>query len=177
MPYTYRLFVHGNVFFNDKTISKFISLVLNGFQLSATDTLAILKEPLKELFLIRLANYRLKWGLKAMSYHKFCSFEANKISFDVREFIERYLHKNKKFNDLKEFSNVITAYRGKVKADCRSQINGHDFTDLLSWLIKESTGHEVMNPEVVRRSLTGCLEKNTLLQEGLFIRLISRLQV
>lgn len=159
--------------FNEETMDKFSSLVVKGLRHSPANVLAILAEPLQELFLIRLANHILKLGLKAMPFSKHCVFKGNRIDFDREEFVARYLHKNSKHTEMGKFELTIKQYRKDLREDCRFQINGHDFIEMLAWLVRVLTGAAI-DSEMICSSLTACLESKALMGEHLFISLRER---
>lgn len=163
--------------FNERIMGKYISLVLNGFPYSPAQTLCILAQPLQELFLIRLVNYTLNYGLKAMPFNKCCKIEYDRIRFDRNEFVKRYLHKGNKYNDCDRFNKTAQQLRKLFCPDCRFQINGHDFIELFAWLIKALKERVAVDSEFVGRSLTACIEKEIVTREQLFVLLMARLQV
>jgi len=162
--------------FNVPTIDKFLKIIVRGFPKSATVVLQELAEVLQELFLIRLANKLMEFSLKHISWERCCSLVGLQLSFDVSEYIGRYLNTRGRRTQIEEFTFVINEWRVKLSEDPRHQIQGHDFIEFLTWYIYKHRGVKEVNDEaVIQRSLLGCIERTQLMQEPLFQTLLTRI--
>lgn len=100
--------------FNEKTMTKFLEMVLGGFPRSAREVLLELSKILPEFFLIRLANKLLNLNMKWIDIDRCCECINCKICFNAIDYIERCLHKSLKFSKKKEFLSKIKEYIKKI---------------------------------------------------------------
>lgn len=161
--------------FEEEHIDKYFSIVLSGFQVSPNTLILCFTRVLSELFLVRLANEVLKSNLSLVRFQRCCTLDGDNIIFDSNEFITRYLHSNNKHALKEELLSTIEHYREKLDADPRYNIHGHDFVDLMSWYLRgKGVAQAISAPEVVERSLYGCIEVQELIKYPMFKVLLTR---
>lgn len=162
--------------FNENVIGKFLSIVLMNTS-EAPDILMNKFIPiLQKLFVIRMANKKLGWGMKWLSFDRTCKLLDGEIIFSESEFIRRYLLKNGCIKNYKQFNSEVAQLSKKFKPECRYQIRGHDFISLLRWYLIKSIGlkDSIKNDKVCERSIFGCIELTDIDDEGLFKNLLCR---
>ncbi len=161
--------------FEEEHIGKFFSIVLSGFHVSPGALIVCFSLVLTELFLIRLANEVLQSNMTLVKFHRCCTLDGNNIIFDIDEFVTRYLHSNSKHELREKLLATIEDYRTKLDADPRFNIHGHDFINLMSWYLRrKGVASPLSDPEVVERSLFGCIESQGLINYPMFKTLLTR---
>lgn len=163
-------------FFNHWHFEKVFSLV---FGKEITDLQAIMgsiASVLQELFLIRLANHLLNLKFGCMTMTACCQIEELEIKFDSSEYLKRYLNKNSGYSQIKSIEQKVEECRRLLRLDCREQMHGHDFLDLLSWYIRKAGLAQRCDDVSISRTLFACLEASKLSTEGLFLTLQHRIQ-
>ncbi|MEO7859477.1 MAG: DUF4435 domain-containing protein [Nitrospirales bacterium] len=163
-------------FFNNWHLSKLFSLVL-GRQIENTqaiqDNIAAI---LQELFLIRLANHLLGLGFGCMTMTSCCQIKGGKITFDLTEYMKRYMSKNGGYSHRSAFDRKIDECRAVQLPDPRQQMHGHDFLDLLAWYIRKSYSMQHFNEVSLKSALMASLEASKLTSENLFVSILCRVQ-
>lgn len=81
---------------DEAVLQKFLTLVVDGFKMTAREVLEAMLPVLRELFTVRLANRVLSLGLSELSFEKCCSVKGRTITFDLDEYVTRYLNKSGK---------------------------------------------------------------------------------
>ena len=76
--------------FNERCIGKTLNFMIAGFPLSAGDLLDQLADVLQELFLIRLANEKLHWGMVNINIKNYTGWKRRHISFDRSRYIVNF---------------------------------------------------------------------------------------
>jgi len=164
--------------FKENCMDKYFKLCLQGFSVNVNEIMDCLSKVLQEVFLIRLANKVLGLNMTWITFDRCCSVSDKGIILDVDDYITRYLNSNGWPVKKKEFFAVIEDWRPRLRNDCRCQMNGHDFMELLAWFIsKHGIDRRLYDTEVVCRSLYGCIEIEDLKSEMLFKNLVSRVRV
>ena len=129
-------------FFDIAVMKKLFDLFLLEFKFKPVFVLDQLRNVLQELFVIRIVNEHHQWRmtkLRAKKMHECLQCNCDgKIHFDVDQFINKYLCKNKKHSKKSCFCNDIEKKRNLLTDECRNQMNGHDFIGLLNWYMKEN---------------------------------------
>lgn len=163
-------------FFDELVLRKFIRFCLEGFPLDAAKLMITLQPVLAKLFFVRLTNWLLDLRLTALSFDRCCSIKHRGIAFDLVDYIKRYLHKNGRAAEFESFFKVVNEYRKKGEAvEPRIKMHGHDFTELLAWLIKALTPKaDIQGSAAVGKILRTCVEIRWLRQQGLFAELCAR---
>jgi hypothetical protein len=159
--------------FNEEFIDKFLDMVLGGFPLSALDLLARMAPVLTRVYLMRLANEALQWGMRWVTPDGELKVQGKRISFDEDAFIEKYLTRNGKGGAADEFRAALRNLEANLDPDERHSIRGHDFTKLLlqaARKMKARTRVEKDHDAFVG-ILLGCLESHSLEDQPLFARL------
>lgn len=163
-------------FFTQNAIDKFLSLVVRKRPENPDHILESFRPILEELFLIRVANRILGLGLSEQEFEGCCSLRSGRATFDVDEYIKRYLAKNSAMGEKCRVYDTIERFRPRLGEDPRMQMDGHDFVGLLTWYIRS---HGVIasyqKRAAVGRSLYGCLEARVLADEPLFRTLLERI--
>lgn len=162
--------------FNDNCLNKFLSLYIFRFTYSAKHILDSISRPLQELYLVRLANEFFKYGLKWMSFERCCNIDNGNVTFDLSDFVNRYLSKNSMLHIEQRFLSCIETLRTKLTSEPRFQIRGHDYTAIFSWYLKKhGVSQNLANKDAVCRTLCICIDYEQLLQEPLFKELLLRI--
>ena len=121
---------------NAHTVRKAITLL--GFDVSNADIqslMASLTKALRELFVMRAANQQLGWGMKFVIFTRCCEIVDRSIVFDRVLATERYLHKNIRYSERRDFQSACDELRLVHLADQRQCVHGHDYVELLGWYL------------------------------------------
>jgi hypothetical protein len=160
---------------NERVVDKFLNLVITGFPQDAHTIFDNIIPALEEIFLIRLANQILKFGIGLIPIEKCCAIALKGFNFDFDEFIKRYLNKGGKYAEKDIFIRTVNAYRRNGRSDPRLRIHGHDFTYLLNKYInkiKKPKTHQDLDSFV--RAFFGTLEISDIDNTNLFKELTKR---
>ena len=164
--------------FNENCMDKYFRLCIQGFSINVNETMDCLSKVLQEVFLIRLANKLLGLNMTWITFERCCKVGDGSIIFDVDDYITRYLNSNGWPVEKRKFVDFIEDWRPRLKKECRCQMHGHDFIELLAWFIsKHGIERNLYDTDVVCRSLYGCVEIDDLKSGMLFSNLLSRVEV
>jgi hypothetical protein len=167
--------------FDSNIIEKFLRLALGKDDLEAVNILTNISPILEEMFLLRAANQSLSYGMEWLAPASlrgcFKRRKGGQIEFDSKDFVEKYLNKNKRYSEKSAFLDKVKELRNKNISEIRNKIRGHDFIDLFCWYIdpylpKDKKGFS--DPEIVLGTLRCCLDVDYLMQEKLFQELTRR---
>ena len=163
-------------YFESRILRKFLRFCVGDFLLDESELVAVVQPVLEKLFFIRLANFLLDLCLTELSFDRCCLFREKTIAFDVDDYVQRYLHRNRKADRLSEFWQVVAQHeRDAAALDTRMKMHGHDFTELLAWLIKSvKPKTEIRTADAVARVLRACVDPRSLRSYGMFDALYSR---
>jgi hypothetical protein len=162
--------------FNDVTLNKFLKLVIRSFPLTGNQVIDIVQPILIKLFLFRVANNILRWGLKPVPYLNACRLRDGAIVFNWEKHTVDYLRTKNRLKDRVIFESQVSSLESKRLADARKMINGHDLTWLLTWFIR-SVKKKSTTPgfDQTDGPLMSCIEAVNLSSEALFSNLEARL--
>jgi hypothetical protein len=163
-------------FFNSDSVGKLLRLALPSFPKTADRVLVEIRPVLEDLFVVRMANASLKWGLTGVNYEKCCQLVAAGVNFDSDKCITRYLQANSRHEDKIAFLAAVSVSRQRLTSDPRVQIHGHDFVNLLAWYVRQHKGFKSVRRDVVERALFATAESSQLMKERLFQSLVKRLR-
>lgn len=154
-----------------RTMQKFISLVLGSFPLSADQVMGDLIGVLEEVFLMRLTNEALGWGMKWIPFVKYVQFDGH-IIFAADLFTKAYILKNSRWDQRAEFDCKRKELQASSQEDPRRRIRGHDLMDVLYYVTKKlKSSRRFGNVETFQGAYTGCLETQDIRDEVLFQRI------
>lgn len=163
--------------FEETTLGKFLSLVLGAPSVDPRTTLSNLTDPLKELALIKAARQVLALVCPLVDFRKYLRIDDDRVLFDRGRFIRNSLIAAALGKRETSLLAKIEELRPRLPADPRQYINGHDFIDILTWYFgKKKLFRGRGDGDYVFRSLLGCVEHRTLIEEPLFKALLTRLQ-
>jgi hypothetical protein len=162
--------------FNERTLSKVFRLVAKGFSKGADIVLTQIRGPLEAAFLVRMANQDLGLGCEMPDVHRFCAYDSKKdeITFRENDYITTMIRSRMK-DGVQQVVQFVKERRPRLKPDPRLQVHGHDFSQLLSWFVRQHAGFKSMHPTTIPDSLTACIECAWLVNESLFKELLRRL--
>ena len=141
---------------SEEAIEKLFMLGIRRLPYAVKTLLANCVEVLQEVFLIRAANEKLSWKMQWMDFVTCCSIESDFVVFNRDEFIKRYLNKNNRNTEFKEFISVCEELRGIRVETFKHRIRGHDFYELMGWYISKKSGkrgNKYRDPEVIRTAV------------------------
>jgi hypothetical protein len=131
---------------------------------------------LQKLFVLRCTNVALGWGMQWLEPWKCCEIRENRLLFDEGEFINRYLSKNGRLSQKKEYDASLAEIRARAGAEPHLAIRGHDAYQVLGWFLKKTGLKEELCAEIVLQSLArSACRIDELLQYPLFQSLQMRL--
>jgi hypothetical protein len=168
--------------FNVRIIEKFLRFVVRKFPQTADDLLRDMSIILQDIFLIRVSNEILHWGMKWIDFCKYVSYKKNVLIFTKDDFIHSYLSKNSRLSEKNEFVAILKEVKKILLVDARHNIRGHDFTYLLYCIIRmyakrlgndrRGKAADFANCETCDGALRGCAEVRDIECEPLFQELL-----
>lgn len=108
---------------------------------------------LRDLYLLRLADRELSWNLAWLTPDRCMKFQSGCVSLDLHTLIERILLSNCRGDQKSKFESTIDRWRKKVAGDCRQYIHGHDFVQMLVWVISKRGRKEFATEDAISRIL------------------------
>jgi hypothetical protein len=119
--------------FSDEAVGRFLRSVCRLIDCPVDELLKSYACVLQALFLVRLANRRLGWCLERPQkpLSTWCACTGHELRFDIENYIDRYLAKNKRSSSKREFIAAVDESKKELGSDVRRQMNGHDFAELL----------------------------------------------
>jgi hypothetical protein len=145
-------------------------------QIKGEEVLAEMTSILETLFGIRVASYRLGWGLKWISPEGDLEYKNEILAFDHASYLNKYLNTKGKLNAKSDFQVAVDTVRSMFLSDHRMQIRGHDYVELLTWYMRKRA-YKVFHKyssEIVRHLLLSHLRKEDLTSEALFATLLTK---
>jgi len=155
------------------TIQKFVSLVLSGFAMSPATIIDQCVPVLQAVYLVRVANQALSWGMEWVDFTKYVRIEGG-VVFGREDFVKAYLLKNRKWSRRAEFEEKVAELRSRLNPDFRRRIRGHDVIKLLHCVCRKlKPKRRFGDAGTLQGAITGCLEAQELSKENLFCRLLA----
>ncbi len=147
-------------FFDAVPIEKFFELVLHGFPIEPTELLNQMAPVLEMAFYARLANEQFGLRCDWLDISRCCKIEGNRVRFDAASWVKRYLQKCSQYDCLNRFKTKMKEFERRRNADPRLQMHGHDFMNLLGWMITKLKNRFGLfrDPECLARALIACVE-------------------
>lgn len=106
---------------------------------------------LRQLSSFRLANARLKWGLRHLSFERDLDLLRDfSIEFDRDSFIRRYLQQDGKLRERDAFEKAASDAAAQLPVECYKAAHGHDFVALLGWFELKAVREVRQDDEVAR---------------------------
>jgi hypothetical protein len=162
--------------FTEQSISKFITLCCHRTDWPVDTIMESLSSVLQELFAYRFANEELSWGMDWLNGSTCMEINGWQIVFDSKEFVARFLNKNKRGRTKRDFLTAVAKLRKTFMSDPRYQMHGHDFIESLAWYLRaKNIRGQKATPESVLLCLTMSVNSQNLNQERMFQRLVGRL--
>ena len=164
--------------FNAAVLERFFRLYVRKEEYTAAKFTAAVREVLREGFLMRATNQRLKLARSWLELVGQCEVGVAKVAFDSDDFVYKYLNKGSKTGMIKNFKEQLAEFRTAVgTADDRHCINGHDFVALLARYIHQLVSNKrLADPDAVERQIIAHLDFSALAEEPLFKRLMERVR-
>jgi hypothetical protein len=108
---------------------------------------------LQQLYLLRLAAFEAGWAINWLSFDRCLIVIRGEMVFDLHEYVHRLLLANNRYADIAAFIARSEAWQSKCVGDPRNQIRGHDFVDLLAWVIGNFNGVKSFASELAVRRI------------------------
>lgn len=100
------------------------------------------------LYAARLADRELELNLTWVEFEKSLTFKGGVLLFNFDSYISKVLNKNAKMPNLKIFMDKSKEWLSRCRdADHKMAIRGHDFVQLLAWVIKNGRGNTAWGSE------------------------------
>lgn len=100
--------------FNAAVLERFFRLYVRKDDYTAAKFMAAVHEVLREGFLMRATNQRLKLALSWLEIEGQCDVGDAKVALDSDDFVYKYLNKGSKTGMMKDFKEQLTAFRTAV---------------------------------------------------------------
>lgn len=118
-------------------VKKFLMVTLGGFPMSAGHFITRAISILERVFVIRLANEQLRWGMEWVDFTRFVDIDGDDMAFREEVFIRTYLQKNNKWTQRDQFKKSIEDARMSLQRDLGRRIRGHDLAELVFLMVKK----------------------------------------
>lgn len=119
-------------------------------------------EALKSLYALRLADRELDLRMAWVPLKRYLTQEESSISLDYHSYVNALLNKNGRMADKDTFLDSAKRWAGQFSNEHRLCIRGHDFTELLAWVVNKFNGVAGFgNPEVISRAFVIAAKGNT----------------
>lgn len=100
-----------------------------------------LTSTLSDLYAMRLADRKLSLNLRWIPFESCLSHRGGVVSLSMEDYVDRLLTANGKGKEKEKFQNEVAQFRIFLSGyDCRDHIRGHDFVDMLAWVIRRFRG-------------------------------------
>lgn len=162
-------------FFEKDIINKLNTRILCKHKLLDRKHYDFIVMTLVELFKIRYINSRPIWQLKYLSFDKLLQYTKGEFNFDCDEYLKRYLSKNSRISEYEIFASQLKSIKIPNTEDIRCYIHGHDFLELLCYVLNCLSGKQ-MYPcqESVLSILKASSDYNKIICEPMFEALNER---
>ena len=144
-----------------RCLQRALNLAFPRVPLSAAELIVTIMPILVELFLIRFANVTLNLALTWLEIERFCSMKRGVLNFDREDYVRSYLAGGASTSRRQDFDNEVARLRALLNPDDRFQVNGHDFTALLSVIFRsfgsKAADREKARPDAISVTLVCCL--------------------
>ncbi|MGW2552472.1 hypothetical protein [Streptomyces sp. NPDC001635] len=147
---------------NEATLKKYLSLGLHGaLGLDAPTVMATLEPVLEELFLMRATNLASGRNMSWVSVSSCVTYKRRRFTFDRDGLWRRWLQANDCWRDGPTLELIAEELRSQTSDYAHVDLmHGHDLTELLSILVRESVRPAALgNQEVVSRMLLLSIER------------------
>jgi hypothetical protein len=160
-------------YFNKSVMTKFFENVAGTSHTLSNSLLSVIAGILQRLYLVRLTNEKLGWGMKLSDFKGYIKFESRKISFDECRYIKNSLITNGRIREVDHFCSILKEMEKQLSPDPRHNIRGHDFTILLFEYVRRYGGSRVKYKDytILEAVLCGCMEIEFIQNEPLFKKL------
>lgn len=108
---------------------------------------------LSDLYAMRLADRKLVFNMRWVPFESSLSHSKGIVSLSMENYVDRLLLANGKSKQKIKFMEEVTKYRMSLNGDCRNHIRGHDFVDLLVWVVHKFRGIREFASEVALQRL------------------------
>jgi hypothetical protein len=162
--------------FTQETVHRVLLVVSPNTGTSGSELLADFVGPLQFLFSARAANCDLKFGLSWIeNIDKFFSVQDDRVQFDEKEFMKRYLVDRLAEAMVAAFQIRLQQIQALLSSDVRCRIRGHDFVKLLTWYLRKPENCRHLNEDSVRQMLYVTLQPDQLAGHPMFSSLLKRI--
>jgi len=117
-------------------------------------------ETLSDLYAMRLADRKLALCLRWITFERCLAINGSRISLALDIYLERVLLKNGKSRMKAVFMKEMTSFRLRFEGDYRNHIHGHDFMNLLAWVVGHYRGLKIFASETALQRLLVLLARS-----------------
>lgn len=158
----------------EQNLRKFSLVVLGQRDAMLVGLSSAIANILRQIYVIRLANEVLGWGMEAIPFTRYVRLDGTKVSFEEDKFLRAYLQKNNRWHDREEFKNALDSVSAKMSHETERTARGHDIAELLFHLIhKLAPSSKFSDSDTLEGALLGTIESRDLEKTTLFQRLLS----
>jgi len=158
--------------FTLSTIHKFTTIAIGGLPVCAGTLMDMLIATLSRVYVLRLANELLGWGMRWIPFTRYVVVRRDSITFNESAFIRAYLQKNNRWAERDIFENKVQEVESLLGKDKRRMIRGHDFGELFLLVIRKMrSDRKYGNLETIEGSLMASVERSDLESAPFFRRI------
>ncbi len=127
---------------------------------------------LRRVYLLRLANEILGWGMEWIPFTRYVTARGCSVRFDEERFSRAYLQKNRRWADRDEFNKQVREAERLLSLERGRQVRGHDLGELLLFVIRTMRrDRKYGNRETVEGSLMATIERKDIDRTPCFQRI------
>lgn len=160
-----------------EVVEKLLDLFLHVESITAREVLNLIEPILVDLFLLRAALHMSGTGVGLIEgFTGHCGIASGRGQVDMANLLSQSMADySKRFRPRVEtIIEEVENLRKRLPSDVRLAIRGHDFIQVLSWVLNGHVEGMFRNIHVIARGLILALEKVDLLKYPLFIELLKR---
>lgn len=121
--------------------------------------MASLVSAMRSLFAVRLARKELCEGIEWISPQRCMKISGGSVELDLDDYIKRLLLKGRAGALMDKFKGRVKYWIENLDGDPREYTHGHDFVDVICWIIAKCGGVKgCSDPEVFQRLLIGLVD-------------------
>lgn len=161
-------FTSAQLYMFEKSIMhKFLAFAARVTEPGVDDFMNNVASELTKIFLVRLANASLEANLCSVRVDSSCSMRADgSIFLDRDDYLARRLSGSRQTSRCEEFKEEIERLEGKLFADPRFRMHGHDLVEVLYWFSRESPGRQIFrSKQALETALLMALDVNELMSK------------
>jgi len=144
--------------FSATSVAKLIHLVARNHDIDISKLLADIGTVLRQVFAVRYTSFVGGFRFQWIDFTNCCTSRGGYVKFDQDDFLHRLLNRNAAQPRAAEFRSRVAAVANKISEDPRFASHGHDFVDLLRWVLRVHGIFTIADINLFERIFVACVE-------------------